>query len=150
MLCYLVSFFFLPHNSSCHSLPADWASLGSIASFSPPRIDYNIYLSLFEFTHPYHWVRSQWLWGGLVWDSSTLHCAWNMHITIKGDDMRGSISTRAHNQELMCALKCQRMPLWKALASEINDSHNQIWGWFVDVWESNGKRGGKSSFFPNT
>lgn len=29
-------------------------------------VKYNIYLSLFEFTHPYHWVSSRWLRGGLV------------------------------------------------------------------------------------
>lgn len=63
------------------------------------------YLSQSEFTHPYHWVCSQWLWGGLVEDSLTLHWPWNMHITIKGDGVQGSISTRAHNLEFMCFLK---------------------------------------------
>lgn len=87
------------------SPPADFVSLGPVTSFSLPLIKYNIYLSLFEFTHPYHWVCSQWLWGGLVEDSLTLHWPWNMHITIKGDGVQGSISTRAHNLEFMCFLK---------------------------------------------
>lgn len=38
----------------------------SFASFFLLLVKYNIYLSLFEFTHPYHWVSSRWLRGGLV------------------------------------------------------------------------------------
>lgn len=70
--------------------------------FSPLLIKYNIYFSLFEFTHPYHWVFSPWLWGGLVEDSLTLHRSWNMHITIKGDGRRESASAQAHATQRGC------------------------------------------------
>lgn len=48
------------------SPPGDSPSPDPAASFALLLVKYNIYLSLFEFTHPYHWVCSPWLWGGLV------------------------------------------------------------------------------------
>lgn len=113
MSCFFVSFFkwlfffqSLSLSSPSHPTPpGDLPSLGSTASFSPLLVKYNIYPSLFEFTHPYHWVCSQWLWGGLVQDSLTLYWPWNMYITIKGGDKRGGISTRACNLELTGSLK---------------------------------------------
>lgn len=40
------------------SPPTDSTSLCPVVSFSRLLVKYNIYLSLFEFTHPYHWVSS--------------------------------------------------------------------------------------------
>lgn len=86
------------------SPPADSGVPRRLCVFSLLRVKYNIYHGLFEFTHPYHWVCSPWLWGGLVLDSLTLRRSWNMHTMIKGDGKRDGISTGAHKLKLMCCV----------------------------------------------